>query len=266
MSNFHILTPSWTSGAVVTSNSDDSTLVAASNLMSVQPSRKWRSNGLGTIRITMDAGEARAFDTLALLYHNGSATGTIRVTGHASTGALFSAPTFDSTPQSIVFTGDLSGYIANHIWLSFSATQTLRYIGIEIIDNSNPDGYVEAGVVVAGTEFEPSIGADPGASIGRDDDSVTRRLLNGEGIVRPKRGFDSGTWSFPKQNRADTNQWRYINRIFGSKIPIVIKWDEVGSSYIQDGIIYGYAKWKGGGIAKYANPALFDVEMGMEEL
>jgi hypothetical protein len=144
-----------------------------------------------------------------------------------------------------------------------------RYIGIEILDNSNPDGYFQCGVVIIGVKFTPRIGPDLGARSGRDDPSSMIRLLNGEPIVRPKRGIDVGTWPFPMQSPAETIRWRELNRVYGSKIPMVMKWDPNPTSglYEQYTLFYGYAQWRSGGPIVYSNGhGLNDVEVSIVEV
>lgn len=267
MSGSHLLPPSWSSGASATSNDDDSTDVAASNLLKIQHSRKWRSGGLGTLQVTIDAGSAQSWDTVALLYHNGY-TGTLRVTSHGSTGALFSAPDFDNGTVPLRFTGDLTAFTAYHTWVATGTTQTYRYVGLEISDGSNPDGYFEAGVVVVGEVFTPQIGAELGSRFGGTDPSEIIRLVNGEGIVRAKRLYGDTSWIFPYQPESDAYEFYKIHRLYGSKIPIVFKWDIIGGgSYEQYQVYYGYPKWRSGGPFTYTNGAgLYDVEVGIVEV
>lgn len=273
MSGFHLLPPSWTSGASATANSEANASVGAANLLFVQPSRKWRSAGLGTLRITLDGTAEKPWDTIALLQHNGSTTGTIQVMATNTLANLFTSPTYTSAILPLRFPGDLSAFSTRGFdaWLYLDAIRTHRYIGLQIIDGLNPDGYFQASVVVAGLKFTPGVGPELGAQTGRDDTSSTNRLLNGEPIVRPKRGMDVGSWSFPMQTPAETIRWREINRIYGSKIPMVFKWDpiptQLDGSYQQHTFYYGYAKWRGGGpITSTTGHGFSEVEMSLEEV
>lgn len=270
MGNWHLLTPDWTSGATASSNSDASSTTTAVNLLKVQQSVKWRSAVLTSLQVTLDAGSAVAWDTLALLYHNGTSSGTIRVTSNASTGTLFSSPSYDSTALGLTFSGDLSSFAENHSWLAVGSTQTYRYIGIEINDATNPDGYFEAGVVMAGELWTPPMGPDLGASFGRNDPSEEVNLVNGETIKRPKRGRDVATWTFPKQSAAQVyGNWLPIHRLYGSKIPVVAKWDPLVANYEQHGLWYGYAQWRDNGPVTFVNGTnngFYDVEMGIAEV
>ena len=127
MSRFHILTPSWTSGAVATSNGAATSDVDADNLLKVQHTRKYRADTDTGVQITLDATETRPFNTVFLGYHNGSATATITITAHASTGALFTSPSFTYGPASMRFSGDLSAYLEYDTWVNVGSTQSYRY-------------------------------------------------------------------------------------------------------------------------------------------
>lgn len=269
MSGFHILAPSWTSGATLTASSEHTANTTGSNLLFVQPSRKWRSSGLGTLRISINAGSVKSWDTVSLLRHNGF-NGTIQVFAAASEANVFTTPDYQTMAVPLRFSGNLSVFTEYDTWVYINEEpKTHQYIGLEILDNSNPDGYFEAGVVMIGVKFSPGVGPDLGARSGRDDPSTMVRLLNGEAIVRPKRGIDTGTWSFPMQTPAETIRWREINRIYGSKIPMVFKWDPnpLSGLYEQYTLFYGYAQWRSGGPIVYSNGhGLNDVEVSIVEV
>jgi hypothetical protein len=273
MSGFHLLTPSWTSGATCGANSNANNSVTGANLLFVQPSRKWRSAILGTLRLTLDAQSEKSWDTIALLQHNGTASGTLQVFATNTGANLFTAPDYTSALLPLRFPGDLGVFDTRgyDFWAYLGAIRSHRYIGLQIIDGTNPDGYFEAGVVMVGVKFTPGVGPDLGARTGRDDPSSVIRLLNGEGIVRPKRGIDTGTWTFPMQTPAETIRWREINRTYGQKIPVVAKWDpiptQLDGSYQQHTFYYGYPQWRSGGPITYTNGhGLNDVEMGLVEV
>ena len=267
MSGTHILTPFWTTGATASANSEASaTNTPASNLLIQQHSRKWRSNGLSTMQITLDATEARAFDTVFFGYHNGTSSGTIRITGNASTGTLFSSPTFDNGAVQFTFTGDLSAFSENHSWIQF-ASQTFRYIGIEISDATNPDGYVQAGVVMVGQDFEPTIGADLGSRFGGQQQSSEVELVNGEVIVRSKRHRNGMSLRFPKQREVDAMTWDGIRNVYSGHTPVVVKWDHpLTTTFQQHTIIYGRFDWGDDPFELSTSKWHFDFDVAIREV
>lgn len=264
MSGFHILAPTWVAGATATSNDDANVQLAASNLTSVQYTRYWQTGSPDGIQLTLDAGEARAWNTIVLLYNNGY-DGTAFFKSNASTGTLFSGPSFNSGSQDIVLPGGAFAFQYHHTWYAADTTQTHRYIGIEIDDTDNPEGFFSAGVVMAGVRFMPRIGADLGSRRGYDDPSVAVEMVSGETIVRPKRSKMTGNWVFPYQSEADTMQWDYLMRTFGKKIPLVFKWEPRDNAiYQQQTLFYGFAQW--GNITYVHAHGMWTVEVGMKEL
>jgi hypothetical protein len=160
-----------------------------------------------------------------------------------------------------------------HVLFRSATTQTHRYIGVEIVDASNPDLYFEAGVALIGLAFTPIRGAAIGAGMGYDDPSVAIEVGSGETIVRPKRSKAVGRWTFPDQTQADAEMWRYLNFAYGSKIPVIFKWDPLDTtSYQQNRFVYGFMQWRSGGAITYSQATantpggLYDVEVGIKEL
>jgi len=265
MSKHHFLTPSWTSGASATSNGAATADTDADKLLQVQTSRKFRSDSDTGIRITLDAGSAKPFDTVALIAHNGVSTDTVTITAHTSTTGLFTTPAFSFGPASAVFTGDLSAFIERDIIIPVGGTQTYRYIGIEINAASNPDNYFEAGVVIVGEDFEPDIGMEPGWNIGWNDPSEQQRSLNGEAVVRAKRKYRVGSGNFPKQVFTDAIRWLTINMVYGSSIPVLKWWEPPVSGYQQHFVEYSHLQWPSGGALQFVNKdGLFDVKVEAE--
>lgn len=273
MSGFHLLPPSWTSGATCSANSNANASVNGANLLFTDPTRKWRSSALGTLRITLDALSEKQWDTITLLQHNGFSTGTIQVFATNTGANLFTSPSYTSAIKPLRFPGDLSAFSTRgyDTWLYEDSIRSHRYIGLQIIDNANPDGFFQAGVVMVGVKFTPGVGPDLGVRTGRDDPSSFIRLLNGTATVRPKRGIDVATFNFPMQTPAETIRWREINRIYASKIPMTFKWDPIPTqgdgSYQQHTFYYAFAKWRDGGPITYTNGHGFsEVEVSIEEV
>jgi hypothetical protein len=270
MSGLIILPPSWTSGSTVTDDSHAGADVTASNLLQVQHSRRWVTDGMGVVgtglyHLTFDAGIAKPVDAVSMLFANASDTCQIRITMGASTGALFSGAAFTTGYLTFVFSGDKTPFNYRHAFVRFGTVQTYRYMGIQISDPDNEYGYFEAGNLLAGVAFEPDIGADIDSGHGRTPKSTIWKMLNGENLVRSKRGDDEASWEFPKQKWADYLEWDNLNIIYGSDRPVVIKWD-VNPRNLQDqqrSIKYGYLTWPSNPF-RYATayPPTWDVRVG----
>ena len=72
-----------------------------------------------------------------------------------------------------------------------------RYLRLELEDPSNPDGYLQAGRLVAGPAWQPRVNLQYGWSIEQVDDSRTVRSRGGQSYVdvqpkyrRLRFGFD----------------------------------------------------------------------------
>lgn len=267
MSRFHILHPSWSAGATATANSTAHPSLSAQNLLLIQQSYTWRSDGLGTLRLTFDTGTPKPWQGISLLYHNASSAGTLAVRAHDTTGALFTTPDFESDPVPLLFEGNLDSFPAFHSWFDAGTVQEHRYIGLEIIDTTNPDTYFRAGVFMAGEIFTPRIGPGFGSKIGRDDPSSESTMVNGETVYRPKRGPQVATWPFQKQPFTDAMTWKKIERLYGKHIPLVFKWEPELPGYEQEMIIYGYPQWRGGGAITLATShGHYDTEISVKEV
>lgn len=163
MGNIVILSPVDSDAASLGVSSAVSTL-PASNLQNMQPKRKWRSSGL-TEYITADFGAGgAACNGLALVGHNLTGAATLRLRGKA---------TPDVTVSSTVDTTAVSAWPATgkpavvdwpqHLsWLSWSNSTALRYWRLDIADGANPAGYLQAGRLVLGRYWQPTINFDLG--------------------------------------------------------------------------------------------------------
>jgi len=162
MSNVLILSPGKSDAATLAASSELASL-PASNLQNMQPKRKWRSDAATSPYLELDFGAAGCAATgFALIGHNLTASATIRVRGKA-TYPVTSSPTVDTTALSAwPSSGKPSDESWPHYlsWLSWSNVTALRYWRIDIADGTNPDGYVEAGRLMLGAYWQPSLNFD----------------------------------------------------------------------------------------------------------
>lgn len=161
MKNLTFLSPTLSDAATLAASSQVSTLPVA-NLQNMQPKKKWRSSGT-TEYITLDFGAAgAALNSLALIGHNLTSAATLRVRGKATSDVTVS-PTVDTTALSAwPATGKPSDSYWNHFlsWLEWSNTTALRYWRLDIADAGNAAGYLQAGRLMAGIYWRPSINFD----------------------------------------------------------------------------------------------------------
>lgn len=142
----------------------------------MQPKKKWRSSGASAEYLTVDFGTAGcAANGLALIGHNFTSAATIRVRGK-NTLPVTSSPTVDTTALSAwPATGKPSdSYWPQFLsWLSWSNSTALRYWQIDFADAGNAAGYLEAGRLMLGAYWRPTLNFDIGGTpIGRDQRDV----------------------------------------------------------------------------------------------
>lgn len=149
-------------------------------------------------KFVIDLGSARAIGVLALIVHNISASGLIRIRGNTSSS--FVSPTFDSgwlsvwpsgiIPSSLleweddnfwlgtISASDRAGYQSPYIY-QLSTAQTLQYWQVEIDDTGNSDGYVQIGRLFMAATWTPTYNYLLGASLNYEDPTTIETSLSG---------------------------------------------------------------------------------------
>jgi len=240
MAQAHILLNSWSLDAIATSTNEDPDIRArASALLNYSPSRRWKTNNLTAMQAILDAGSPKPWDTLFLGFSNATAAATLRITSDDNSGVLFTSPAYDSTPFTLRLpaNGDFISWTALH---QAPNTQTYQYIGIEVSDGANPDGYFTAGVAYVGNLFTPSLHASLGASDGHEDLSIPIRLSNGETRVRRRVRKGGQGFQWEHLNETDTMFFRNLFRVYGKSTPVVVWRDPEETGNEHNLINYGY--------------------------
>jgi hypothetical protein len=161
--------------------------------------RVWRNTQL-TAQIDVDFGQGRILDFLALIKHNISTTGTIRwrlsnVSNFATTvydsGVVDAWPVveeFGTLPWGVFsWGGYLNPTVAAEYTISafdiLDSTVQARYLRIDISDPSNTDGYLQAGRLLAGPAYRPSINYANGVEFEFVDESRVTKSRGGQTFV-----------------------------------------------------------------------------------
>lgn len=157
------------------------------------------SNALAaSTQFVLDLGQARSIGVLALVVHNISVTGSVRIT--ASDSPAFSTLYYDSgavpvwpsgmVPQALLeweddnfWLGTLSqnaraGFQSPYIHILPSAVN-MRYWKVEVIDTANPDGFVQIGRLFLAQGWRPGINYAFGAELGYQDPTLVETSLSG---------------------------------------------------------------------------------------
>ena len=149
-------------------------------------------------QFTIDLGQPRAIGALALVVHNISVLGRVRIT--ASDSPSFAATYYDSgwidvwpagqIPIGLLeweddnfWLGTLSasaraGYQSPFIHIPASSP-TLQHWKVEIDDTGNPDGYIQIGRLFMSNTWVPSVNYAYGAALGYQDPTLVDLSLSG---------------------------------------------------------------------------------------
>jgi len=159
-------------------------------------------------KFDVDLGAAYYIYGVALIGHNISLSGTVRI--YADDNSGFSSPDYNPGAEAAIpdiypsnmpqwevpasRDGSLqqaeydAGYVPDYIHIC-SSPQTERYWRIEIVDTGNADGYIEIGRLVIFSGYQPTINFKEGAQLGWHTTS-TRTESDGGAIhhdERPRR-------------------------------------------------------------------------------
>lgn len=164
----------------------------------VQKVARSTNANLTSTKFDIDLASARSIGVVALVVHNVSVVGKIRITGDDASDFL--TPVYQTAwidcwpsgqiPQSLLeweednfWLGTLSsnaraGYQSPFIHLLPTA-QVLRYWRVEIDDTANSDGYLQVGRLFMSAAWTPTLNYTLGATLGYTDQSPVDTSLSG---------------------------------------------------------------------------------------
>ena len=114
------------------------------NLREFPVARPWRSNNDLSVNVRYNLGSSRAIDFAAVLNHNVRSSGSITLQRANNS----------SGPWTDVGDLDLNPWIGKASWYLRSSTINYRHWRLQFADSGNPDGYIEAGLIVLGASVE----------------------------------------------------------------------------------------------------------------
>ena len=164
----------------------------------VQKVARSTNANLSSTKFDIDLGAARAIGVVALVVHNVSVIGKVRITGDDA--ADFATPVYQSAwidawpagqiPQSLLeweddnfWLGTLSsnqraGYQSPFIHV-LPTQQILRYWRVEVDDTTNTDGFIQIGRLFMSAAWRPSVNYDMGAQLSYTDPTPVAASLSG---------------------------------------------------------------------------------------
>jgi len=198
MSNMIISAVNYVDNGTLTVDDEVATL-PGTYLQDRQIVRIWRNTQL-TAQIDVDFGQSRIVDFAALIKHNISTTGTIRwrfsnVSDFATTvydsGVVDAWPIveeFGTLPWGVFsWGGYLNPTVAAEYTIStfdvLDSTVQARYLRIDISDPDNTDGYIQAGRLISGPAYRPSINYANGVEFEFVDESRVTKSRGGQTFI-----------------------------------------------------------------------------------
>lgn len=221
----------------------------AANLADRQPSRVARTLTAdpGATRADLDFGSARPVRFVALVRHNLTQAGRWRLRLAADPG--FSESIHDSgwaaiwpavTPFGVGVWGEFHwggrlsaeeaatyGIAAIHV---LPVPVIARYLRLELSDPDHPDGYLQAGRLVAGPAWQPRVNLQYGWSIEQVDESRTVRSRGGQSYVDVQPKFRRLRFAFDYLERDEVFGQAYeIERLkgVGGDLMVMVDPDDV---------------------------------------
>lgn len=257
MSNNMIISSTNYSDAGTLTVDDEVATLPASNLQDQQIVKIWR-NTQTSAQIDVDFGQQRIVDFMALIRHNISQTGTIRwrlsaVSDFSTT--VYDSGTIDAWPIVEEFGtlpwgvfqwgGRLNPEVAAEYTISsFDVLTTAvqaRYLRIDISDSLNADGYLQAGRLIAGPSYRPSVNYANGVQFEFVDESRITKSRGGQTFVDEVERYRVMRFELINlpENEMFGNVFNSIDRLRGvSKDILVIPQPAKSSTWITQNI-YG---------------------------
>jgi hypothetical protein len=174
----------------------------------------------------VDLGVPRAVRTLALIGHNISLAGTVRMRGYSDAGLavlIYDTATQFAWPQTFI-SDDVQANPANWVWPA-SSPVTARYWKVEIVDTANASGYVQLGRCWIGPAWQPALGIVYGDEIGYEQRSVITESLGGVPWVNQLLPRRAGTITFPSLTNIEKRTGMIFQKTVGNSGEVL---------YVQD--------------------------------
>jgi len=241
MSNMIISSTNYSDQAASITASSEIASLPVENLQDRQLVKVYRSDGTTDVQLDVDFGQGRILDFVALIRHTISQTGTIR--WQLSNVSDFSTVQFDSgivdawpvveefgTLPWGVFSwgGRINPEIAAEYQISsfvvLDAAVQARYLRINISDDDNTEGYIEAGRLIAGPAYRPSTNYGFGVEIEFVDDSRIVKSRGGQTFVDEVERFRRIRFELQNLPEAEifSNVFNNIDRLRGVAKDILI--------------------------------------------
>lgn len=276
MSNLRIVYDNASDRATITASSTAGSLVV-SNLQTDMKSKIWRSTST-TATLTVVFDQAEIVGCVALPFCSLTSEATIRVRGYtlatdpspsldtgvklAAGGASFDALAWGSVPLGV------NAYMyGSKTYGSIWFTQgTYEKLVIDIEDDVNPLGYIEASRLVIGAYWSPLKNAEYGVELNLIDNSRNERSDSGD--LRTDRGIMYKTMSFDlsMMDYIDRNMLFNIVRNNGTYKPVFLSLTPEADDPTEEQIYQIYGKLPSQTSIRYQFINQFNSKIDIEEV
>jgi hypothetical protein len=275
MNNLRVVYDNAADRATLSASSTAGGLVV-NNLLTDFKSEVWRSTSTtATLTITWATAEiigmvALAFCSLSPLAtfrvrgyaHAADTTPLIDVTGYACEGSDLTSFNWGSEPLG-VNAYSYGGGTYGVLWFTQDAYEKLV---IDIVDNTNTLGYIEASRVICGSYWSPTYNAEYGVQVGITDNSKQERTDAGD--LRTDRGTIAKTLSFDVSFLTSQDRNKVYNILRGNGLfrPIYVSLTPEADDPTEEQVFQIYGKMSRQGSIKYQFINQFSSTIEIEEL
>lgn len=250
--NLRLIPNSHLDGVTLTVTSEATPDYPKTYLQNSQPSWKWRSTSAAVQVITWDCGELVAADAFAIIEAN--LTGDSQIQIELATDSGYTSLELDVTidgalplhglgegPLGLDGLGGFSDEAEiQNLRTYFFDGIIYRYGRITITDTGNPDGYIQAGKIMVGKSWQPTINHDWGASRRRVKDSTITRTRGGGARSSPATSYRVISVGFSWLDEVDDSELDDIIARYGSRTGVLLScYPEEGGSRERKFSVYG---------------------------
>lgn len=190
------------------------------------------------LRVDLDLGAVKEFDTIAVLWHNGRASDSFTLIW--SSDAAFTSDIGTAYPPARTSTTQLEDRHLWHMVHQLSAPVSRRYLRVGLnLSNAHEDGYAQMCRVVVGRSMDLNVGPQSividAIDLGQIAESETGfETADEDALIVPyaKLGFD---WATQEEHREGI---RPLMRQAGQTKPVLIVPD-VTEADLQDAVVFG---------------------------
>lgn len=259
MPNMRLVYNNVANSATIAANTTSGTLVAA-NLLTDLKSQVHRSTGT-SVTYTLTWASNQTVGCVALPCTNLTATATMRVRLYSDTsatalvqdsGTAVAVPGFNLDPKLWPTARNVNSFaygggVKAVRWFTSQPTN-VRAVVIDIVDSSNPAGYIDCSRVVVGSYWSPTYNIQNGIQFDVVDDSETTRRDSGDLITDRSFAYDTLSFDFSLLPETDKNQLVKIIRNVGTHDYLFVSLLPEDASAIAESESSIYAKRSNSGL------------------